>query len=164
MEKEELDFTLCQFDPANPGPYEQYILPNISAEMRQAPERFAALGAVWNNCAVGAAVITDDPDDPGAAALASLFVDPQVRRRGIGTALLKLSLKAAAGAGAERLTPSPGKSWRRWTAPSARWAGSRSSDTRLIPWTAKITVVPVCFSGCSIRTIGCRSMSSDSLT
>ena len=104
MEKEELDFTLCQFDPANPGPYEQYILPNISAEMRQAPERFAALGAVWNNCAVGAAVITDDPDDPGAAALASLFVDPQVRRRGIGTALLKLSLKAAAGAGAERLT------------------------------------------------------------
>ena len=104
MEKKRLDITLCLFDPAKPGPYEQYILPHIPPEMRREPERFAALGAAWNNCAVGAAVLTEDQDDPGAAALASLFVDPQVRRQGIGTALLDLSLKAAAGVGAERLT------------------------------------------------------------
>ena len=104
MEKEELDITLCTFDPAEPGPYEQYILPHIAAEMRLEPENFAALGAVWNNCAVGAAVITEDPDAPGAAALASLFVDPQVRGKGIGTALLDASIRAAAGAGAEALT------------------------------------------------------------
>ena len=104
MKEEALDFTLCLFDPANPGPYEQYILPHITAEMRQNPEDYAALGAVWNSSAVGAAVITEDEDAPDAAALASLFVDPQVRRRGIGTALLDLSLKAAAGVGAERLT------------------------------------------------------------
>ena len=104
MEKENLDITLCIFDPAKPGPYEQYILPDIAAEMRREPERFAALGAAWNNCAVGAAVLTDDPDTPGAAALVSLFVDPQVRGRGVGTALLGTSAEAAAGAGAEALT------------------------------------------------------------
>ncbi len=98
MKEEALDFTLCLFDPANPGPYEQYILPNITAEMRQDPEDYAALGAVWNDCAVGAAVITEDEDDPDAAAVVSLYVDPQVRRRGIGTALLDLSLRAAVGA------------------------------------------------------------------
>ena len=45
MEKEEFDITLCLFDPADPGPYEQYILPHITAEMRQDPEDYAALGA-----------------------------------------------------------------------------------------------------------------------
>lgn len=104
MKEEALDFTLCLIDPANPGPYEQYILPNVTAEMQQDPENYAALGAVWKECAAAAAVLTDDEDDPEAAAVASLFVDPQVRRRGIGTALLDLSLKAAAGVGAERLT------------------------------------------------------------
>ena len=104
MEKESPDITLCLFDPAKPGPYEQYILPHIAAEMRQDPERFAALGAAWNDRAVGAAVITEDEDDPGAAALVSLFVDPQARRRGVGSALLDISLKASAGVGAERLT------------------------------------------------------------
>lgn len=104
MEKEEFDITLCLFDPAEPGPYEQYILPHISAEMKQNPEDYAAIGAAWNDCAVGAAVITEDEDDPDAAATASLFVDPQVRRRGIGSALLDLSLRAAVGAGAEKLT------------------------------------------------------------
>ena len=105
MEKEVLDVTLCVFDPANPGPYEQYILPHISAEMQREPERFVVLGAAWNECAVGAAVLTDDTDTPNAAALASLFVDPQVRRRGVGTALLNASLKIAAEVGrAEELT------------------------------------------------------------
>ena len=104
MKEETLGFTLCLFDPANPGPYEQYILPNVTAEMRQDPENYAALGAVWKECAAAAAVLTDDEDDPDAASLVSLFVDPQVRRRGIGTALLGLSLKAAEGVGAERLT------------------------------------------------------------
>ncbi len=104
MEKKRLDITLCVFDPAKPGPYEQYILPHISLEMQQEPERFASLGAAWNNCAVGAAVLTEDRDDPGAAVLASLFVDPQVRRRGVGTALLSASVKTAVMAGAERLT------------------------------------------------------------
>lgn len=104
MKEEALEFTLCLFDPADPGPYEQYILPHVTAEMRQDPENYAAIGAVWNECAAAAAVLTDDEDDPDAAAVASLFVDPQVRRRGIGTALLDLSLKAAAGVGAERLT------------------------------------------------------------
>ena len=104
MEKERLDISLCTFDPARPGPYEQYILPHIPPEMRREPERFAALGAAWNGCAVGVAVITEDPDVPGAATLASLFVDPQVRRRGVGTSLLRASVKTAAAAGAERLT------------------------------------------------------------
>ena len=102
MEKKGLDITLCVFDPAKPGPYEQYILPHITAEMRLEPERFAALGAAWDRCAVGAAALTEDEDDPGAAALASLFVDPQVRRRGIGTALLGASVKTAAAAGGLR--------------------------------------------------------------
>lgn len=104
MEKEGLDITLCVFDPAKPGPYEQYILPHITAKMRLEPKRFAALGAAWNNFSVGAAALTEDEDDPGAAALASLFVDPQVRRWGIGTALLGASVKAAMAAGAKRLT------------------------------------------------------------
>lgn len=104
MEKEEFDITLCALDPAQPGPYEQYILPHISAEMRLEPERFAALGAVWNSSAVGAAVITEDEDVPGAATLVSLFVDPQVRGKGIGTALLDASVKTAEAAGAGALT------------------------------------------------------------
>ena len=104
MEKEELDFTLFVFDPAKPGPYEQYIMPHISGEMKQEPEHFAAVGASWNHCAIGAAVITEDPDEPGAAAVVSLFVDPEVRRRGVGTALLAACAKAAAEAGAEKLT------------------------------------------------------------
>ena len=104
MEKEALDITLCIFDPAEPGPYEQYIMPHINAEMQQDPESFAAIGAVWNNCAVGAAVVTEDPEDPGSATLASLFVDPQVRGRGVGAALLAASAEAAAAAGADKLT------------------------------------------------------------
>ncbi len=104
MEKEELDMTLCVFDPKDPGPYEQYILPYINAQMQQDPESFAALGAVWKSFAVGAAVITEDPESPGAAAVASLFVDPQVRGRGVGTALLAACAEAAAAAGAETLT------------------------------------------------------------
>lgn len=104
MEKEASDITLCLFDPAEPGPYEQYILPHITAEMRRVPENFAALGAAWKGFAVGVAVLAEDEEDQGAAALASLFVDPQARRRGIGTALINLSQAAAAGAGAERLT------------------------------------------------------------
>lgn len=103
--KKVLEITLCAFDPANPGPYEQYILPHINAEMQREPERFAALGAAWNSCAVGAAVLTDDMDDPNAAALASLYVDPQVRRLGIGTALLDASVQVATEVGgAGRLT------------------------------------------------------------
>lgn len=104
MENQEFPVTLCYFDPAEPGPYEQYILPQIAAEMRQEPERFAALGAVWDNYAAGTAVFTEDPDDPEAAALVSLFVDPQVRRRGIGTALLNAFLTGAADSGLEKLT------------------------------------------------------------
>ena len=45
MKEETLGFTLCLFDPADPGPYEQYILPHVTAEMRQDPANFAALGA-----------------------------------------------------------------------------------------------------------------------
>ena len=104
MEKEDLDFTLFVFDPASPGPCEQYIMPHITGEMQQEPENFAAVGAAWNNRAIGAAVITEDPDEPGAAAVASLFVDPEVRGKGVGKALLAACADIAAEAGAEVLT------------------------------------------------------------
>ena len=104
MEKEDLDFTLFVFDPASPGPCEQYIMPHITGEMQQEPESFAAVGAAWNNRAIGAAVITEDPDEPGAAAVASLFVDPEVRGKGVGKALLAACADIAAEAGAKVLT------------------------------------------------------------
>ena len=99
----EVSITLCAFNPAKPGPYEQYILPHIAAEMRREPERFTALGAAWRRSAVGAAVLTDDGDDPDTAVLSSLFVDPQARGKGVCTALLTAAAETAAASGAKTL-------------------------------------------------------------
>lgn len=102
MEQETL--TLCEFDPAAPGPYEQYFLPYVAAAARREPERFAFIGAARGRFAVGAAAITPDGDEPYAAAVASLFVDPLSRRQGVGTALLAACAQAAEARGAEALT------------------------------------------------------------
>ena len=106
MEKGKPDVTLCEFDPAAPGPYEQYFLPYAAEAARREPERYVMLGAAWKRYAVGAAAVAPDDENPDGARLESLFVDPQMRGRGVGTALLSAAVKAAAARGAETLNVS----------------------------------------------------------
>ena len=103
MEKETLEITLCTFDPAQPGPYEQYLLPQVAEQARREPEDFVLIGAAWGRYAVGAAAVTPDEDEPYVAALASLFVDPQVRSRGVGARLLRAAAAEAEERGAVEL-------------------------------------------------------------
>ena len=103
MEREMPDLNLHTFDPALPGPYEPYLLPHVAAQARREPERFLMLGAAWGRYAVGAAAITPDGEDPEAARVASLYVDPQARRRGVGTALLRAAAEEAEASGAAAL-------------------------------------------------------------
>lgn len=97
----------CEFDPASPGPFTQYLLPHIAAQARREPERFAALGAVWREYAVGAAAVRlEDPEQPEPAVLESLFVDPQARGQGAGAGLLRRAAEAARRRGAKALSVS----------------------------------------------------------
>ena len=66
----------------------QYLLPQV----RQSGDA-AILGAYAGNLACGAAAVRWEGGD---AVLASLFVDPQVRRQGLGGALADLALRLAA--------------------------------------------------------------------
>ena len=104
MAEQSFAFTFYEFDPASPGPYEQYLLPHVAAEARREPQRFVMLGAAWEQYAAGAAAISPDGKDPDAVALESLFVDPQARGQGAGTALLRRAAEEAALRGAEKLT------------------------------------------------------------
>lgn len=68
--------------------FAQYLLPQV----RQG-ENTSILGAYAGNLACGAAAVRWEE---GTAVLASLFVDPLVRRRGLGGALADLALRLAA--------------------------------------------------------------------
>ena len=102
--KREVAGSYCKYDAARPGPYEQYLLPHIAAQARWDPERYAALGAVWNGCAAGAAAVSLEEDNPREAVLESLYVDPLARGRGIGTELARLAAQEALQRGAETLS------------------------------------------------------------
>ena len=97
------DVIYCIFDPARPGPYEPYLLPHIPVEARREPARFLGLGAAWGRYAVGAAAVSFDPEVPGQVVVDSLFVDPEVRGRGIAAELLRRAADEARDAGAETL-------------------------------------------------------------
>lgn len=96
------DITYCEFNPGQPGPYGQYLLPYIAARAKWQADRYIVVGAAWNNYAAGAAAIT--LVEKGEAELKSLYVDPQARGHGIGTGLLRRAAAAAAKLGADTLT------------------------------------------------------------
>lgn len=85
------------------APFSQYLLPHIAREAGRPDSGLAVLGSVWGELACGAAALR-----PGAETceLVSLFVDPQVRRRGAGGALTDLALECSAREGARFLTAS----------------------------------------------------------
>lgn len=96
----------CGLDPRRPGPYGPYLLPHILSRAALAPERYALIGAAFGRYSVGAAAVSVDPEEPGEAALESLFVDPGARGRGVGTHLARFAARRAAELGAAQLSVS----------------------------------------------------------
>ena len=94
----------CKLDMASPGPYRQYVLPHIATRARWNPERYAALGVVWQGYAAGAAAVSWDPDRADEAVMESLYVDPKARGQGIGTELARLAAGEGLKLGADALT------------------------------------------------------------
>ncbi|MBQ9346499.1 MAG: GNAT family N-acetyltransferase [Oscillibacter sp.] len=102
--KQTQEAAYCRFDAAAPGPYGQYLLPHIVTRAKWNPERYAALGVVWKGYAAGAAAVSWNPDRADEAVLENLFVDPQARGRGIGTALVRLAAEEGVKLGADTLS------------------------------------------------------------
>ena len=87
--------------------FSQYLLPD-AARLLHSGQEVLLLGAVCGTLACGAAALHFPPPPPGQnalreAQLASLFIDPLVRRRGAGTGLLRLALRCARERGAALL-------------------------------------------------------------
>lgn len=83
--------------------FSQYLLPTAASLARSGGEDTRTLGAVWGTAACGAAVLRlwrNGEDAPLEAELLSFYIDPQVRRRGVGLGLLRFALEQAALAGA----------------------------------------------------------------
>ena len=83
--------------------FSQYLLPVAADLARRDRENILLLGAVWGDTACGTAalrLLRREEDDPLEAELLSLYIDPQVRRKGIAEGLLKFTLEQAAEAGA----------------------------------------------------------------
>ena len=85
----------------------QYLLPDVARLLRGGHE-IILLGAVCGTAACGAAALIFPPPQPDygferEAQLMSLFVDPLVRRRGVGTGLILLAEACAREHGAEVL-------------------------------------------------------------
>lgn len=90
------EITFHALDARTVLPYRQYLLPQC---LENADEQY--LGAAAGRFACAAAAFHTDG---GAASLDSLFVDPLVRGRGIGTELMRRAVSAAKAQGAETLT------------------------------------------------------------
>ena len=123
--------------------FSQYLLPDAARLLRTGQD-VLLLGAVCGKVACGAAALRFPDPPPGAdsvrdALLLSLFVDPLVRRRGVGTELLRLALDCARERGAARLRADYSgrrQRSRNWTpsfAPSARNRYPACRSMRWIP-------------------------------
>ena len=83
--------------------FSQYLLPMAASLARSSGDEMRTLGAVWGAAACGAAVLRlwrREDDAPLEAELLSFYIDPLVRRKGVGLGLLSFCLKQAALAGA----------------------------------------------------------------
>lgn len=76
----------------------QYLLPSVAELVRQGRTDIVYAGVHWGQMACGAAAMQLRQRDEGAlreAELLSLFIDPHIRRRGAGMALLRFVLSQA---------------------------------------------------------------------
>lgn len=83
--------------------FAQYLLPVAADLARRDRDHVLLLGAVWGTSACGAAALRlwqRNEDAPPEAELLSLYVDPEVRRQGVGLGLLVFALEQAVRAGA----------------------------------------------------------------
>ena len=83
--------------------FSQYLLPAAASLARSGGEDTLTLGAVWGTAACGAAVLRlwrSGENAPPEAELPSFYIDPLVRRRGVGLGLLRFALEQAELAGA----------------------------------------------------------------
>lgn len=93
-------FSFRMLDPARPGPFAQYLLPHALRGAQSEQTSFVLVGAVWEQYACGAAAL----ELTGSKArLASLFVDPSIRRKGVARGLLLELEKEAAARGLSKL-------------------------------------------------------------
>ena len=79
------------------GIFARYLLPDAAMLVRREPADTLLPGAVWGRAACGAAAVRLSPEREAEAL--SFFVDPAVRRRGVGGALLRFTLAQCAAAG-----------------------------------------------------------------
>ncbi|MBR1497415.1 MAG: GNAT family N-acetyltransferase [Oscillospiraceae bacterium] len=78
--------------------FARYLLPDAAMLVRREPADTLLAGAVWGRAACGAAAVRLSPEREAEAL--SFFVDPAVRRRGVGGTLLRFTLAQCAAAGA----------------------------------------------------------------
>ena len=81
--------------------FSQYLLPQVDRAIRLAEPSWVVVGAVWDQFACGAAAVRCNEK---TAELASLFVDPQVREKGIGGQLLDRAMEEAGARGCRELS------------------------------------------------------------
>lgn len=87
--------------------FSQYLLPVAAVLARKGQGSLLTLGAVWGTAACGAALLRlwhRGEDSPLEAELLSFYIDPQVRRQGVGLGLLTFALEQAAQTEAELFT------------------------------------------------------------
>ena len=87
--------------------FAQYLLPVAADLARKDRNHILIPGAVWGDAACGAAalrLVRRGEDAPLEAELLCLYIDPQVRRKGVAAGLLEFCLDQAAKAGAELFT------------------------------------------------------------
>ena len=85
--------------------FRQYLLPDAARLAAGGKHDILVLGAVCGTMACGAAALSFEEQDSGAvvAELISLFLDPLVRRQGVGSEFLACCLDAASESGADYL-------------------------------------------------------------
>ena len=79
------ELNIYLLDKSNAGPFSPYLMPQVRQYIGDGKE-LIALGAVVDGHSVGAVAASVEND---MLHLVSLYVDPAVRRQGIGTALLR---------------------------------------------------------------------------
>ena len=105
MERNPLSFRIVQGRELEV--FSQYLLPTVAALARRSKPELLALGAVWEDAACGAADLRlwqRQEDGPTEAEVLSLYIDPQVRRRGVALGLLEFAAEQAAQRGSQCLT------------------------------------------------------------
>ena len=88
--------------------FRQYLLPDAARLAAGGKHDILVLGAVCGTMACGAAALSFEEQDSGAvvAELISLFLDPLVRRQGVGSEFLACCLDAASESGRPASRPS----------------------------------------------------------